>query len=339
MVRALSQHRASRGQRRRGDTRARAMAFLMVIVSLAALLNAILFWHRRQTPPATQGIWQPAIDTSPLPADDVTALAAIAGDGAIHPDRRLAAARAMVKIGTDEARMSLIRPIRFSAYPHALKMAAALAATPEGATTLLDAIQRKTLPPRLLLDADVQRAIGGAKSEELDRQMQALARTARAPDPALEETIRKLRAAFRPEQAKLATGRAVFLGNCSVCHKVGAEGANIGPAQDAVGLRGVDRLIEDIVDPSRNVDPAFRSTRLDLKDDSIVTGLVRSRSTDTIVLADATGKDLKVPVSEVAAEKLSEMSAMPMGFDQALSKEDLNHLLAYLLTLRTEAKN
>ena len=58
----------------------------------------------------------------------------------------------------------------------------------------------------------------------------------------------------------------VFLKNCTTCHQMGGQGALIGPQLDGIGNRGLERLVEDILDPSRNVDPAFFATLYVLKD-------------------------------------------------------------------------
>ena len=60
----------------------------------------------------------------------------------------------------------------------------------------------------------------------------------------------------------------------------------IGPQLDGIGGRGRDRLLEDVLDPNRNVDPAFRMIEVELKTGIPKKGLKR-RITDTeIVIAD-----------------------------------------------------
>ena len=39
----------------------------------------------------------------------------------------------------------------------------------------------------------------------------------------------------------------------------------VGPQLDGVGTRGLERLIEDVLDPNRNVDPAFRASHVTLE--------------------------------------------------------------------------
>ena len=79
-------------------------------------------------------------------------------------------------------------------------------------------------------------------------------------------------AGFAKAKADAKLGAAVFKTNCGNCHQLGGEGAKVGPQLDGVGIRGLDRLFEDILYPSRNVDQAMRSTILSLKDGRNVTG-------------------------------------------------------------------
>ena len=68
------------------------------------------------------------------------------------------------------------------------------------------------------------------------------------------------------------------------------KGAKIGPQLDGIGIRGLERLLEDTLDPSRNVDQAFRTTILNLKSGQVVSGLLLKEEGEVLVLADAAGK-------------------------------------------------
>ena len=94
-------------------------------------------------------------------------------------------------------------------------------------------------------------------------------------------------------------GAAVFKTNCANCHQLGGEGAKVGPQLDGVGVRGLDRLLEDILDPSRNVDQAMRTTILNLKDGKSASGLLLREEGELFVLADNQGKEMRVPKADV----------------------------------------
>src|ERR1700704_3652253 len=76
----------------------------------------------------------------------------------------------------------------------------------------------------------------------------------------LDEQIAKLTAGL--PSPDIARGKQIFTKNCAICHKLGDEGAKIGPQLDGIGIRGVARVMEDVLDPNRNVDQSFRTTTL-----------------------------------------------------------------------------
>ena len=57
------------------------------------------------------------------------------------------------------------------------------------------------------------------------------------------------------------------------CHQIANKGARIGPQLDGIGIRGIDRFLEDTLDPNRNVDQAFRTTILTLNNGQSLSGL------------------------------------------------------------------
>ena len=84
-----------------------------------------------------------------------------------------------------------------------------------------------------------------------------------------------------------------------ICHTLASKGAKVGPQLDGVGIRGLDRLLEDVLDPNRNVDQNFRMTILNLKDGKVVRGLLLREEGEVLVMADDKGKEVPVPKKDV----------------------------------------
>ncbi len=126
----------------------------------------------------------------------------------------------------------------------------------------------------------------------------------------------------------------MFEKHCGICHQVGGKGARIGPQLDGIGSRGVDRLVEDILDPNRNVDQAFRTTNLSLENGQVVSGLLLREEGEVLVLADAQGKEVRVPRSTVQERQTSQLSPMPANLVDQIPEEDFYRLIAYLLSKR-----
>ena len=104
---------------------------------------------------------------------------------------------------------------------------------------------------------------------------------------------------FSNAMPDLAAGEKLFVKTCAACHKLGEQGKKIGPELDGIAHRGLDRLLEDLFDPSRNVDQAFRSTAIATSDGRAISGLVLREEGQVLVLADPQGKELRVPLAEI----------------------------------------
>jgi putative heme-binding domain-containing protein len=199
---------------------------------------------------------------------------------------------------------------------------------------LLDAVASGQASATLLRDrslTDRIRAAGVAGAEE-----RLLKLTANLP-PANEQTEKLLaarRAGYHPEKADARRGVDVFSRNCAVCHRVGTTGALIGPQLDGVGNRGLDRLVEDILDPNRNVDAAFRMQMITRKDGTVLAGLFRRDEGAQLVFADFTGKEFTVPKNDIQARAESETSLMPPAMSEIIPEPEFYDLLAFLLSQR-----
>jgi putative heme-binding domain-containing protein len=129
----------------------------------------------------------------------------------------------------------------------------------------------------------------------------------------------------------LRAGAPLFAQHCASCHRFRDSGGNIGPNPGRIESRPIARVVEDILDPSRNIDPAFRVTALTLKSGETKSGLnfARSRAVYSSP-TDATGETIEFPRTEITEIAASTISAMPAAFDSILSEQELFDLIAYL---------
>jgi len=197
---------------------------------------------------------------------------------------------------------------------------------------LLRLIAEGKASPRLLLDRSVKDKLLTSRPADGQSRVTELTRGLTPVNQELEKLVEKRRDGYRPSRANPVLGAEVFTRNCSACHSVDGRGGNIGPQLDGIGTRGLERLCEDVLDPNRNVDRAFRSTLLVLSDGDVVSGLYRRDEGELIVLADSTGKENTVPRKSVTARRESETSLMPENFGDLLTPEDFNNLMGFLLS-------
>lgn len=152
------------------------------------------------------------------------------------------------------------------------------------------------------------------------------------PQPEVEALIATRRAAFAKAKPDVTKGELVFKANCAVCHTIKGVGGLIGPQLDGIGTRGADRLIEDVLDPNRNVDAHFHLHQLKLRDGSTATGFVRGEVGQVTILVDAANNEQRVAKGDIAEDIELPQSLMPLTFGQTIPADAFNDLIGWLLT-------
>ncbi len=125
-------------------------------------------------------------------------------------------------------------------------------------------------------------------------------------------------------------GQQLYKQHCSICHQLGGEGQLVGPQLDGAIARGASRLCEDILDPNRNVDLAFRLSTLLLDDDTVVSGLVREETDGDLLVTGADGKTKSYRSDQVVQRRNTTQSLMPANFGELLNDQQLASLLKFL---------
>jgi putative heme-binding domain-containing protein len=210
-------------------------------------------------------------------------------------------------------------------------IAARLATSREGAEKLLGAIATGKASARLLQERAVLVPLESARVPNLKARLAKLTAGLPSADKRLSQLLAARRKGFLAARKDVAVGAKVYEKHCASCHQLGGKGAKVGPQLDGIGVRGLDRLLEDVLDPNRNVDQAFRTTVLNLKDGRTVTGLLLREEGAVLVLADSQGKEVRVEKKKVEERTTSQMSPMPANFNDTIPEADFHHLMAYLL--------
>jgi putative heme-binding domain-containing protein len=237
----------------------------------------------------------------------------------------------LAEMDSPAARTAVAQAMSTVPYRVQQKWAMAMTKSRDDANAFLGAIEQGLASPRLLQSASLRNRLQAAKVSDWESRVARLTRALPPSDEAREKLMAQRRAAFATAQVKPDGGQQVFAKNCASCHRIGGEGALIGPQLDGIGTRGLERICEDVLDPNRNVDRAFRTTLLTLKDGDIVSGLFRREEGELVVLADSTGREISIPKNNIAERQESDVSLMPENFGDLLSQGDFNSLMAFLL--------
>jgi putative membrane-bound dehydrogenase-like protein len=128
-------------------------------------------------------------------------------------------------------------------------------------------------------------------------------------------------------------GRRIFFGDkaaCWSCHTFGTEGGHVGPDLTGVGaIRSGHDLLEAIVFPSASFVPGHEVYNVDLAGDRLA-GVLRSQTPDMVVLVTGPNGEVRIPRKQIKSMQRSNVSLMPEGFDETLTKTELTDLLAFL---------
>jgi putative heme-binding domain-containing protein len=262
------------------------------------------------------------------------AVGAVLADAAAPIEVREHAAELLGQANQPATREQLLKALPLAPARLQNNIAAALSRSRAGAEGLLEAVAAGKASARLLQEWEVALRLTQSGVADVKARVEKLTAGLPRADQRLQELLRQRHEGFARSGASAVRGKQVFAKNCATCHQIGNEGVRIGPQLDGIGIRGLDRLLEDVLDPNRNVDQAFRLTTLELKKGQIVSGLLLREEGAVYVLADAQGKEVRVSRDAVAQRTTSQMSPMPADFADKVSVADFYDLFAYLLDQR-----
>ncbi|MBA4188212.1 MAG: hypothetical protein C0467_09375 [Planctomycetaceae bacterium] len=234
-------------------------------------------------------------------------------------------------VGNKEARFDARDALKDAPYRTAVAVGVALAGSPGGADDLLNAVKMGKAPARLLQEKAIIERLRAANVADLDKQIAALTKGLPAADLRIAELIKKRTAVFASSKPDKEAGAKLFAKHCAACHKIGETGGKIAPQLDGIGLRGTERILEDILDPNRNVDQAFRARVITTKDEKTITGLMLRVEGEVLIVADGEGKEIRLPTKDIELNRETMLSPMPANFGDVLPEADFVNLVAYLL--------
>jgi putative heme-binding domain-containing protein len=270
------------------------------------------------------------------PGGAIDTLSAVVADASAPTSLREQAASRLGQFPREQAREALLAALPTSPLRLQIVVAGALAGSKPGAEALLTALEAGKGSPRVLQDRPVRfRLFQHREVRDRDARVEALTASLPPADQAIQDLIDRRRAALAsvsPSPSNIEVGRLAFEKNCAACHQLGGKGAKVGPQLDGVGVRGADRLLEDILDPNRNVDQAFRTTTIALDDGRVLSGLLLREEGEVLVLADATGKEISISRSSIDDRKMTPLSPMPANFSEQVTEQQFLQLLTYLLS-------
>ncbi|WP_425616827.1 PVC-type heme-binding CxxCH protein [Anatilimnocola sp. NA78] len=233
----------------------------------------------------------------------------------------------------EEARVAEALKLALRASPLRLQtlIADTLTSDKAGAEVLFALVKAGQASPRLLTLPTITARLPALGVPKWKEQIAELTAGLPTDAEARDKLIAERRTALEKNTADGTRGAELFAKNCANCHQIAGKGAIVGPQLDGIGLRGRDRILEDVLDPNRNVDVAFRTTTLQLADGRVVSGLFRREEGALLVLVDPLGKEFTVPKNEIEERKQTSLSLMPANVGETINPTDFADLATFLL--------
>lgn len=261
-----------------------------------------------------------------------TALAKRIADSALAENQRRNIGRQLFASNLEASLPSLARDL-LSALPKRSQQSFIqdLGVNRSSAEFVLRLAEEGTIPATLLQNAKIQEQIRN-HGRSLAERLESLVQDLPATNFNRNKTIQQLSRNLGGKTGNREEGRRLFSQACQICHQLAGQGALIGPQLDGIGNRGLERLLEDILDPNRNLDKAFHTHTLTLSNGDVLTGLHRRDDGALATFANAAGQEFSIPKQSIIRRQPNPQSLMPDNFIEILNEEQLANLTAFLLS-------
>jgi putative membrane-bound dehydrogenase-like protein len=246
---------------------------------------------------------------------------------------RTSAINLIARFDGEEISAALLK--RFTNFANADRTAAleALTSRPSFALALLDAVAAGKVPRDQLTAFHVTRLLN-LKSVEVDQRVTATWGRIQKTSAEKQSQIAKLEKVFN--EAPLwayngNAGRQHFQKLCVQCHRLGNEGARLGPELTGAGKHGIHYYLENIIDPDAVIGTDFQMTTVETKDGDTISGLLANETPSAITMRTTAGESV-IPKANIKDRTRGEKSLMPEGLLESLSEREQIELLKFLTT-------
>jgi len=313
-------------QSKRADIRQCALALGLIFDDPQALTEARKTARSRESPlPERVAAIQALIDKRP--EDLVSLLQELLKDEAV----RLYAIRGLATVPDAITPKLLIFRYPVLTLEERRELVATLSSRKEFALELLDAVESRKIP-RSDISAYAARQMHALGDREVAERLRTVWGEVHESAPQKLGQLAKYKKLLTPAYLKNAdpnNGRLVYSKTCQNCHKLFGEGGAIGPDLTGSNRSNLDYLLSNIIDPSAEVGRDYKMSTVTTADMRVITGIIVERTPARVVIQTATER-VTVPAEDVDTVKDSALSIMPDGQLDALSREQVRDLIAYL---------
>ena len=128
-------------------------------------------------------------------------------------------------------------------------------------------------------------------------------------------------------------GKNLFIQNCSSCHRIGANGKDIGPDLTRINKKyDKSSLLNAIINPNASIVFGYEPWLIDTKEGDTFYGFLLADN-KSIVIKDVVGVKHTIQKNDITKREKQSKSIMPSAASMGLSNVDLANLIGYLTAL------
>jgi putative membrane-bound dehydrogenase-like protein len=127
-------------------------------------------------------------------------------------------------------------------------------------------------------------------------------------------------------------GAKVFERECASCHRVGGKGATVGPNLETIRHHTPQQVLANILDPNREVTPAYLEYSVSLQDGRVANGLIATETPTSLTLKRPNDVQETILREAIAELNSTGVSLMPEGLEKKITPDEMRDLLGWLLT-------
>jgi putative membrane-bound dehydrogenase-like protein len=205
----------------------------------------------------------------------------------------------------------------------------ALFARPERLTCLMDAIDAKQIHPSDLGQARIEFLLAYPEISIRNRAKTVLGRI---EHPRREDVVKAYREVLTMHGDR-ERGKGVFKKECSICHQLEGIGFDLGLPLATVKSRGSEGILTQILDPNREVNPAYMNYVILTEEGRALSGMIRAETATSITLMRGQDQSDTVLRKNIDEMQSTGQSIMPAGLEKQIGKQSMADLIEYLMTI------
>ena len=172
---------------------------------------------------------------------------------------------------------------------------------------------------------------GIALMQVADDKLRERARAVFSKNAEEAKRIAKAYQAALEQRGDAEKGKTVYMQNCAVCHQVkGQYGVAFGPDLGTIHNWKKEDILANILDPNLSIMAGYDLWEIILNNGESLQGIIAGETASAITIKNMGNFEKTISRQDIKSLKSLSISAMPVGLEKNISKEQMADLIAFL---------